>query len=124
MKKIILTIVLMSAFISVIFAGTVQGYVTDFETGEPIYNAKVHFTTNDGQHICFDAYTDENGFYSMDILNETYNGRALKAREYRVTLIEGIDIEEGITVIDFELIPTSGAKNMLRIMNTNSIQNR
>lgn len=92
-------------------AGTVQGYVTDVYTGEPVFNAKVHFTTNDGQHICFDAYTDENGFYSMNILNETYNARALKRREYRVSLIESIVVEDGTTTVDFQLEPTGVAPN-------------
>lgn len=108
------SIILLSVIILVassLTAGTVQGYVTDVETGEPVFNAKVHFTTNDGQHICFDAYTDENGFYSMDILNETYNGRALKSREYRVTLIENIDVDDGVTVVDFQLEPTTGIHN-------------
>ncbi len=95
-------------------AGTVTGYVTNKDTGEPIFNAKVHFTTNDGQHICFDAYTDVNGFYSMDILNETYNGRALKSTEYRVTLIESIEVGNGVTTVDFELKSTVGTPNNLK----------
>ena len=73
MKKMIFAALFTLALTSVIFAGTVQGYVTDIEKGEPVYNAEVHFTTNDGQHICFDAYTDENGFYSMEIKRKLQN---------------------------------------------------
>ncbi|MBN2461053.1 MAG: carboxypeptidase regulatory-like domain-containing protein [Candidatus Cloacimonetes bacterium] len=120
MKSFLIASLLLGVFLSA-YAGTVQGYVTDALTNEPVYDAKVHFTTNDGQHICFDAYTDENGFYSMEILNETYNGRALKNQEYRVTLIEEIEINDGITVIDFELVPTSGNHNKMNIKN--QIQN-
>jgi carboxypeptidase family protein len=120
MRKLFFSLALVMLFGAVLVAGTVQGYVTDSVTGEPIENAKVHFTTNDGQHICFDAYTDENGFYSMDILNETYNGRALKRREYRVTLIENIEIGDGITTIDFVLEPTIGTP---RIIGFNHINN-
>ncbi len=108
---VLIAIVLVS---STLIAGTVQGFVTDAVTGEPVVDAKVHYTTNDGQHICFDAYTDENGFYSMDILNETYNARALKSREYRVFLIEGVVVEDGITTVDFILEPTTGTPNRIK----------
>jgi hypothetical protein len=116
MKSFLTALFILGVFLSV-SAGTVQGYVTDAVTNEPVENAKVHFTTNDGQHICFDAYTDENGFYSMEILNETYNGRALKNKEYRVTLIEGIEIGDGVYEVDFELSPTSGNNNRMKIIN-------
>ncbi|MFC1887834.1 carboxypeptidase-like regulatory domain-containing protein [Candidatus Cloacimonadota bacterium] len=109
MKKLILSLAVALLLGSVLMAGTVQGYVTDAETGEPIDNAKVHFTTNDGRHIHFDAYTDENGFFSRDIPNDTYNCRALKSTEYRVFLIEAVVVEEGITTIDFQLEPTTGS---------------
>jgi len=111
MKKFIALICLVLITVNMAITGTVTGYVTDEDTGEPIFNAKVHFTTNDGQHICFDAYTDVNGFYSMDILNETYNGRALKSTEYRVTLIENFEVGDGVTVVDFELESTGGTSN-------------
>ena len=111
MKKLITLISLLFVIVSFAIAGNVSGYVTDVETGEPVFNAKVHFTTNDGQHICFDAYTDINGFYSMDILNETYNGRALKSTEYRVTLIENIEVHNSAIVVNFELNPTNGKSN-------------
>lgn len=113
MKKMMFAVVLV-LLTATAFAGTVQGLVTDIETGEPILNAKVHFTTNDGRHIHFDAYTDENGFYSRNIPNDTYNCRALKSREYRVTLIESIIIEDGVTNIDFQLEPTTGSPNQIK----------
>lgn len=114
MKKLIALISLVFITVNLAIAGTVTGYVTDKDTGQPIFNAKVHFTTNDGQHICFDAYTDMNGFYSMDILNETYNARALKSTEYKVTLIESIEVGNGVTVVDFELKSTNGTSNKVK----------
>ena len=111
MKKNLITMIFLLGISTLMFAGTVQGFVTDVATGLPISGAKVHFTTNDGLHICYDAYTDANGFYSMDITNEIYNGRSLKRREYKVTLIEGIVVGDGVITIDFELTPTSGYQN-------------
>ena len=123
MKKMLAMMLMVILLGSFAWAGTVQGYVTDVETGEPVQNAKVHFTTNDGQHICFDAYTDENGFYSMNILNEVYNGRALKSRAYKVSLIESITVDDGVTNISFELVPTGRQNVNFKSNSKNCIKN-
>lgn len=120
MKKLVFAALMLGLISLNAFAGTLQGYVSDAYTNEPIENARVHITTNDGSHIYYNAYTDLNGFYTIDIPNRIYNGRALKVTEYKVTLIEGIEVVDGTTNIDFELIPTNGNHNRNKFYELNN----
>ena len=47
---------------------TICGYVTNFETGEPVFEAELDFFINDDQGTHYDYYTisDENGYYIIE----------------------------------------------------------
>ena len=47
---------------------TICGYITDFETGEPIFEAQVVFFTEDyqGHYYDYEVLSDENGYYIVE----------------------------------------------------------
>ena len=51
---------------------TVSGYVNDEIEAMPLYDASVSFMSVDGNWYG-NAYTDENGYYSMDVPEGVYN---------------------------------------------------
>jgi len=131
MKKLIALVSLMILSVSIAFAATASGYVTDMETGVGIENAIVRFHYLDG--TCpdgggngggnggngggngghglnvYNAVTDVNGYYTIvDLPEGNYEARALKPHTYMPTLIENIVIDENGATIDFALEACSG----------------
>jgi len=137
MKKFIALVSLMILSVSIAFAATVSGYVTDMETGDGIENAIVRFhfldeicpdgggngggngnNGNNGGHgggngghgfNVYNAVTDVNGYYNIvDLPEGNYEARALKPHTYMPSLLEDIVIDENGVVVDFALEPCSG----------------
>jgi len=126
MKKLIALVSLMILSVSIAFAATVSGYVTDMETGDGIENAIVRFHFLDG--TCpdgggnvggngngghglnvYNATTDASGYYTIvDLPEGNYEARALKPHTYMPSLLEDIVIDENGVVVDFALEPCSG----------------
>ena len=125
MKKTMMLLVMLTLTVSVVFALTVDGYVTDASTGEPIEGANVKFVLADGGTggggcggggnggggngggggCTFNVTTDVSGYYEItDLEAGVYNGRANKPGSYPAVWIEDIDITDDTTV-NFELEP-------------------
>lgn len=132
MRKLMLVIVVMALSVTWAVAATVQGTVTDAETGEGIAEATVRFVytgefsgrdgNGNGHHHgpsigshhgqgngggngnnVYTTLTDENGYYLIEEIAEgVYTGIARKIGEYPSDRIENIEITGDITV-DFEL---------------------
>ncbi len=136
MKKLIALVSLLILSVSIAFAATADGFVTDVETGEGIENAIVRFHFLDG--TCpdgggngggngnggngggnggngghglnvYNAVTDASGYYSIvDLPEGNYEARALKPHTYMPTLIEDLVIDENGAIVDFALEPCNG----------------
>ena len=79
-------------------AGTVEGTVTDDDTGDPIEGALV-------QVGAFSAVTDEDGEYSVVVGAGTYDITASKFG-YESATVTGVVVADGATVVqDFALVP-------------------
>ncbi|MBN2017582.1 MAG: carboxypeptidase regulatory-like domain-containing protein [Candidatus Cloacimonetes bacterium] len=136
MKKLVALISILMLTVGIIFAASVEGYVTDAENGEGIESAIVRFhfldgdcpeggTNGNGQNggnngnnggnnggygiNVYNATTDANGYYSIvDLPEGSYEARALKPHTYMPTLIEDITITEDVNVVDFALEGCNG----------------
>jgi len=84
--------------------GSLEGTVTDANTGDPIEDAKV--TVTDGTNS-FETYTDAQGHYAFAVLPAgTYDATA-EAWGYNASTVNGVAITDGATTQqDFALTPT------------------
>lgn len=125
MKRNFFLLMALTFAVSWLSAITVQGTVTDIDTGEAVSGATVRFVligecesdrngNGNGNHNgngngngynALTALTDENGNYLIeDVAAGIYNGIGRKPGEYTSSHIDGIEITEDISV-DFELTP-------------------
>ena len=74
---------------------SMQGYVTDEETGDPIEDAMIEAGSYEA------VYTDEEGFYSVEVAESTYSV-SCSAEGYLPELVEEI-VVTGVTSQDFAL---------------------
>ena len=126
MNKLMVLITMMIVTVGLLSAGTVEGVVTDIDTGEAISGATVRFVLTgecdgsgrdgNGNHHgqgngggngnnAYTTVTDENGNYLIeDIADGVYTGIARKQAEYPSLHLEDIEIIGNVTV-NFELTP-------------------
>ena len=89
---------------------TICGYITDFETGEPIYQAWIEFFIDDyqGNHYDYYAESDENGFYIVENVVTGYcvEYMARKSSYHAYFGYGGFDIPENATVwVNMSMFP-------------------
>lgn len=128
MKKTMMLLAVIAITATVMFALTVDGFVTDADTGEPIEGATVRFVYIDGGGTggcgggggngygggngggngnCggngVNVYTNEDGYYIItDLEPGIYNAMARKHASYPAVHIYDVEILDD-TSIDFEL---------------------
>jgi len=138
MKKTMMLFAMIVISATVMFALTVDGYVTDVDTGEAIEGATVRFVYTEGGGNgggcgggngggcgggngggCgggVNVYTDENGYYFINDLEPgIYNALARKPGFYHTLHIYDIEILDD-TSIDFELTSGSCMPSYSRIL--------
>ena len=75
---------------------TVSGYVNDEMEAMPLYDAYVSFMSVDGNWFG-NAYTDENGYYSMDVPEGVYNA-AVSSPGYFNEWVYNVEVMSDMTV--------------------------
>jgi hypothetical protein len=103
-------------------AGTLEGHVTDADTGGPLQGASVKAVDLDtGASIT--RSTDETGFYGMALLPGTYDVTAGKYGYYPQTASGVVIIEDTTTVQDFALTsaPSYTVSGYVRDQDSNPI---
>jgi hypothetical protein len=82
--------------------GTIDGTVTDADTGDLLVGANINAISLTGYE--YDAVTDDEGYYIInDVVAETYDV-SCSFPDYPTGIVEGIVIEDGIiSTVDFSL---------------------
>jgi carboxypeptidase family protein/immune inhibitor InhA-like protein/flagellar hook capping protein FlgD len=82
--------------------GTLDGTVTDSDTGDPLIGAEIYAVSMGGYE--YDTVTDNDGYYEItDVVAETYDVTC-SFPDYPSTMVEDVLIEDGLTTtVDFSL---------------------